>query len=176
MKKASWQACISRLHFVSQCILIQPQQPFDLSLRGFGYFQPSRAILFPCFWKSQPDTSSSSFIIIMPWYFRFLLRELFDFLGEKWKADTGHQSSRLFIIQSRRKTLHETAFKWLQENIYLLASHCLLSCSQWGHSSVWISALTMWFAHKKENIFIRIPWTDKPGLFLLHKLNLWPVF
>lgn len=38
MKKASWQACIARLHFGTQCILIQQQQPFDLSLRALAIF------------------------------------------------------------------------------------------------------------------------------------------
>lgn len=36
MKKAAWQAYISRLHFVIQCISIQQQQPFDLSLRALA--------------------------------------------------------------------------------------------------------------------------------------------
>lgn len=44
MKKVSWQACVSRLHFVRQCILIQQQQPFDLSLKALAT-SPARRLI-----------------------------------------------------------------------------------------------------------------------------------
>lgn len=45
MKKASWQARISRLHFGTQCILIQQQQPFELSLEALAIFDQAEHLI-----------------------------------------------------------------------------------------------------------------------------------
>lgn len=45
MKKASWQTCISRLHFGTQCILIQQQQPFELSPEASAIFDQAEHLI-----------------------------------------------------------------------------------------------------------------------------------
>lgn len=69
MKKASWQACISRLHFGTRCILIQQQQPFDLSLRALAIFNQAGhliSILLKVVTGHVPFLLSSSFNILLP--------------------------------------------------------------------------------------------------------------
>lgn len=155
MKKASWQACISRLLCKSVYFNTTATAIWFVT-QSFSCFPPSRASYFHAF-ESHSRTCGA--FLPSPWRQNTLgsSQRAFDFLGEEWDADIGltliPDSSCLFIIQPGKIFL-ETAFRWLQEYIYLLAPHCLrappLSEVMLGCWIIWIPALTMWFAQTKE--------------------------